>query len=29
MRALLVVVPVQAKSPLLEGFDEGYWNLGG
>ena len=29
MRALLVVVPVQAKSPLLEGFDGAYWNLGG
>ena len=29
MRALLVVVPVQARSPLLEGFDGGYWNLGG
>ena len=29
MRALLVVIPVQAKSPLLEGFDGAYWNLGG
>ena len=29
MRALLVVVPVQANSPLLEGFDGRYWNLGG
>lgn len=29
MRALLVTVPVQAKSPLLEGFDGAYWNLGG
>jgi superfamily I DNA/RNA helicase len=29
MRALLVVVPVQANSPLLEGFDARYWNLGG
>ncbi len=29
MRALLVIVPIQAKSPLLEGFDEVYWNLGG
>ncbi len=28
MRALLVVIPVQAKSPLLEGFDGVYWNLG-
>ena len=28
MRALLVVVPVQAKSPLLDGFDGAYWNLG-
>ncbi|HYU76976.1 MAG TPA: UvrD-helicase domain-containing protein [Ktedonobacteraceae bacterium] len=28
MRALLVVVPVQTKSPLLEGFDGAYWNLG-
>ena len=29
MRALLVVVHVQAKSPLLEGFDGACWNLGG
>jgi superfamily I DNA/RNA helicase len=29
MRALLVVVPAQSRSPLLEGFDEGYWNVGG
>ncbi len=29
MRALLVVVPVQARSPLLEGFDGACWNLGG
>ena len=29
MRALWVVIPVQAKSPLLEGFDRAYWNLGG
>jgi len=29
MRALLVFVPVQARSPLLEGFDGAYWNLGG
>ncbi len=28
MRALLVVIPVQAKSPLLDGFDGAYWNLG-
>lgn len=28
MRALLVIVPAQAKSPLLEGFDLAYWNLG-
>jgi superfamily I DNA/RNA helicase/mRNA-degrading endonuclease RelE of RelBE toxin-antitoxin system len=28
MRALLVIVPMQAKSPLLEGFDEKYWNAG-
>lgn len=29
MRALLVLVPVQTNSPLLQGFDETYWNLGG
>ena len=28
MRALLVTVPVQARSPLLQGFDAKYWNLG-
>jgi superfamily I DNA/RNA helicase len=28
MRALLVVVPRQARSPLLEGFDGACWNLG-
>jgi superfamily I DNA/RNA helicase/mRNA-degrading endonuclease RelE of RelBE toxin-antitoxin system len=28
MRALLVIVPQSAKSPLMEGFDEAYWNLG-
>ncbi len=28
MRALLVTVPVQARSPLLQGFDGKYWNLG-
>src|SRR6266849_2970888 len=28
MRALLVTVPVQARSPLLHGFDAKYWNLG-
>ena len=28
MRALLVVVPAQTKSPLLQGFDTTYWNLG-
>src|SRR6266567_8302434 len=27
MRALLVLVPLQARSPLLEGFDGVYWNL--
>jgi mRNA-degrading endonuclease RelE of RelBE toxin-antitoxin system len=27
MRVLLVTVPMQAKSPLLEGFDAEYWNL--
>ncbi len=29
MRALLVTVPESARSPLLEGFDAGCWNLGG
>jgi superfamily I DNA/RNA helicase len=28
MRALLVVIPEWAKSPLLSGFAERYWNLG-
>ncbi len=28
MRALLVAVPVHARSPLLRGFDAQYWNLG-
>jgi len=28
MRALLVVVPEQTRSPLLQGFDATYWNLG-
>src|SRR5260370_25086866 len=28
MRALLIIVPAQAQSPLLQGFDETYWNLG-
>ncbi len=28
MRALLVLVPMQAKSPLLEGFEAEYWNGG-
>jgi superfamily I DNA/RNA helicase len=28
MRALLVVVPAGTSSPLLTGFDEGYWNVG-
>jgi superfamily I DNA/RNA helicase/mRNA-degrading endonuclease RelE of RelBE toxin-antitoxin system len=28
MRALLVVIPEWAKSPLLSGFAEQYWNLG-
>jgi len=27
MRALLITVPAQAKSPLLQGFDRTYWNL--
>lgn len=27
MRTLLVIVPEQAKSPLLEGFDPVYWNI--
>jgi len=29
MRALLLLVPVQAKSPLLEGFEGEHWNVGG
>jgi superfamily I DNA/RNA helicase len=28
MRALLVVVPQKAKTPLLQGFDAARWNLG-
>jgi len=27
MRALLVVVPVTANTPLLHGFDPTFWNL--
>ncbi|MEO6887742.1 MAG: 3'-5' exonuclease, partial [Ktedonobacteraceae bacterium] len=27
MRALLVIVPVDAESPLLQGFDPTYWNF--
>ncbi len=27
MRALLVVVPTDARTPLLQGFDPAYWNL--
>lgn len=27
MRALLVIVPAHTTSPLLQGFDEKYWNL--
>ncbi len=29
MRALLVTVPADARSPLLQGFDAKYWNVGG
>lgn len=29
MRALLVTIPAQSRSPLLQGFDAAYWNLGG
>ena len=29
MRALLVAVPAQTNSPLLQGFDAGCWNVGG
>mgnify|MGYP001435652335 CR=1 FL=1 len=28
MRALLVIVPESARSPLLEGFEPEYWNMG-
>jgi len=28
MRALLVIVPSRASSPLLTGFEPGRWNLG-
>ena len=28
MRALLITVPAQTQSPLLQGFDGPYWNLG-
>jgi superfamily I DNA/RNA helicase/mRNA-degrading endonuclease RelE of RelBE toxin-antitoxin system len=28
MRVLLVTVPVNASSPLMQGFDAKYWNLG-
>jgi superfamily I DNA/RNA helicase/mRNA-degrading endonuclease RelE of RelBE toxin-antitoxin system len=28
MRALLVLVPEAARSPLMEGFEAGYWNMG-
>jgi superfamily I DNA/RNA helicase len=28
MRALLVVVPADARTPLLHGFDGQYWNVG-
>jgi superfamily I DNA/RNA helicase/mRNA-degrading endonuclease RelE of RelBE toxin-antitoxin system len=28
MRALLVTIPAQAKSPLLQSFDATYWNIG-
>ncbi len=29
MRALLVVIPHQSTTPLLQGFDSSYWNLSG
>jgi superfamily I DNA/RNA helicase/mRNA-degrading endonuclease RelE of RelBE toxin-antitoxin system len=29
MRALLLIVPNESTSPLLDGFDQDYWNLGG
>jgi len=29
MRALLVTTPAETRSPLLQGFDATYWNLGG
>ncbi len=28
MRALLVVLPADSKTPLLQGFDPSYWNMG-
>ncbi len=28
MRALLITIPAQAKSPLLQSFDATYWNIG-
>ena len=28
MRALLITIPAQAKSPLLQSFDAAYWNIG-
>lgn len=28
MRALLVIVLESAQSPLLEGFEPEYWNMG-
>ena len=27
MRALLVIVPINVKTPLLQGFDGSYWNM--
>jgi hypothetical protein len=27
MRALLVILPAEAKTPLLQGFDGSYWNM--
>ena len=29
MRVLLITIPANAKSPLMEGFNPTYWNLGG
>ena len=29
MRALLVVIPHQSTTPLLQGFDPSHWNLSG